>query len=192
MTSMDERSAVTMMKEGNIQGLEFLVNRYQVSAVHSAYLIVQDRSLAEDIVSGAFIKSFHKAHQILDGRPFRPWFFKIVINDAVKAAKSRLRYVRIESETEDEHQNLADWLIAPDPTPEEEVIYKEDIQALKKAITLLSPEERAVVVLRFYLDFSEEEAALKMRKPLSTVKYRFRNAKKRLNVFMGSIHNLKE
>jgi RNA polymerase sigma-70 factor (ECF subfamily) len=192
MTSMDELSAITMMKQGNIKGLEFLVNRYQISAIHSAYLILQDRPLAEDIVSGAFIKSFHKARQILDGRSFRPWFFKIVINDAIKSAKSRQRYVKFESGEDDECKDLADWLIAPESTPEDEVVVKEDIQALRKAIDILSPEERAIVVLRFYLDLSEEEAAIKIRKPLSTVKFRFRNAKKKLGVFMNSVNNLKD
>ena len=47
---MDERQAIARLKQGDLGGLEFLVRTYQLQALHAAYLIVQDRDLAEDIV----------------------------------------------------------------------------------------------------------------------------------------------
>jgi hypothetical protein len=40
---MDEQQAIANLKNGNLAGLEFLVHRYQVQAVHSAYLITCHR-----------------------------------------------------------------------------------------------------------------------------------------------------
>jgi len=37
---MDELQAITRLQQGDLNGLEFLVQRYQVPAVHSAYLII--------------------------------------------------------------------------------------------------------------------------------------------------------
>ena len=47
---MEDRIAISRLKQGDLTGLEALVNRYQAPAVHAAYLIVFDRALAEDVV----------------------------------------------------------------------------------------------------------------------------------------------
>ena len=46
---MEDRIAISRLKQGDLTGLESLVNRYQVQAVHAAYLVVYDLTLAEDI-----------------------------------------------------------------------------------------------------------------------------------------------
>jgi DNA-directed RNA polymerase specialized sigma24 family protein len=57
---MKELQAIARLKQGDLSGLEALVNQYQALAVHTAYLIVADRSLAEDIVQSAFLKAAKK------------------------------------------------------------------------------------------------------------------------------------
>ncbi len=84
---MEDRIAISRLKQGDLTGLESLVNCYQVRAVHAAYLILYDRARAEDVVRTAFVKVVERAHQFDDGRPFAPWFFRIVANDALKAAR---------------------------------------------------------------------------------------------------------
>ena len=49
-----EREAITRLKQGDIHGLELLVKQHQVKAVRTAYLITQDRSMAEDVVQACF------------------------------------------------------------------------------------------------------------------------------------------
>ena len=55
---MDEQLAIQRLKNGDISGLEFLVARYQVKAVRTAFLITRDPSLAEDIVQDSFMQAF--------------------------------------------------------------------------------------------------------------------------------------
>ena len=45
-----ERDAVRRIQRGDIAGLEDLVQRYQLQAARAAYLVVRDRSLAQDLV----------------------------------------------------------------------------------------------------------------------------------------------
>ena len=81
---MDDRIAISRIKQGDLNGLDFLVNRYQVRAVHAAYLVVYDRVLAEDIVQSAFVKVAERIDQFDEERPFAPWFFRIILNDAIR------------------------------------------------------------------------------------------------------------
>lgn len=54
---MDDQTAITCIKQGDWNGLESLLERYQARAVQAAYLIVFDHALAENIAQTAFIKA---------------------------------------------------------------------------------------------------------------------------------------
>ena len=73
-----------------------MVTRYQVPAVHAAYLIVRDRALADDVAYNAFLKAAERIQQFDDERPFGPWFYRIVVNDAVKLAKKQKRSISLD------------------------------------------------------------------------------------------------
>ncbi len=116
---MEERRAIERLKRGDPEGLEVLVRRHQVRAVRTAYLIVRDRSLAEDVVQGAFVKTYERIGRFDETRPFGPWFTKVVINDAIKAASRREKTVSYSGEGEDLVARLADPGSGPEDLAEE-------------------------------------------------------------------------
>lgn len=176
---MDDRIAISRIKQGDLNGLEFLVNRYQVRAVHAAYLILYDRALAEDIAQTAFVKVAERVQQFDEIRPFAPWFFRIVVNDALKLARKQKHSVSLE-ELDEPVAQLAQWLTDSHPLPEQLLEQKETRQNILKAIQSLSPERRAVIVMRYFLDMSEADMSRKMDRPLSTIKWWLRDARKQL------------
>lgn len=177
---MEDRIAISRLKQGDLAGLESLVDRYQVQAVHAAYLIVYDRALAEDIARTAFLKVAECIHQFDEERPFAPWFFRIVSNDALKAAKKQKRTISLEEQLEESTSQFAQWLVDPGSYPEQLVEEKEARRLIRDAIQSLPPEQRMVVLMRYFLDTSEVEISTKMGRPLSTIKWWLREARKRL------------
>ncbi len=177
---MEDQNAISRLKHGDLNGLETLVIHYQVQAVHAAYLILYDRSLAEDVVQAAFVKVAERIHQFDDERPFAPWFFRIVVNDALKLAKKQKRSVSLDEQLDEPTAHLANWLVDSDPHPEQLVEQKEIRQVILKAISSLPPGQRAVIVMRYFLDMSELELSTKMGRPLSTIKWWLRDGRKRL------------
>lgn len=182
---MDDRIAISRIKQGDLTGLETLVHRYQVQAVHAAYLIVYDRALAEDIAQTAFVKVVERIHQFDGERPFGPWFFRIVVNDAIKAAQKQKRQLPLE-EFDEPTTQLAEWLMDTHLQPERLIEQKQLSESILQAIQSLPPEQRAVVVMRYFLDMSEAELSTKMDRPLSTVKWWLRDARKRLYDLMSN------
>lgn len=89
----EERAAIEQLRRGDIDGLAVLVRRYQLRAVRAANLIVRDRPLAEDIVQTAFLRAYARIDQFDPSRPFGPWFLRVVVNDALKAARRADRLV---------------------------------------------------------------------------------------------------
>lgn len=182
---MEDQIAVSRIKQGDLNGLETLVNRYQVQAVHAAYMIVYDQAMAEDVAQAAFVKVVEHIHQFDEGRPFAPWFFRIVVNDALKLAGKQKRKISLEDLDEPAAQ-LAEWLTDPGLKPEQLLEEKQTRENILKAIQSLPPEQRAVVAMRYYLGMSEADMSAKMDRPLSTVKWWLRAARKRLFELMDS------
>jgi RNA polymerase sigma-70 factor (ECF subfamily) len=181
---MEDRTAISRLKQGDFKALEALVTRYQVPAVHAAYLIVRERTLAEDVAQNAFLKAAERIHQFDEERPFGPWFFRIVVNDAVKLAKKQKRNVSLDEHTDSQVERTAEWLKDPSLLPEQILEQKEIRTVILDAIETLTPEQRAVIVMRYFLEMSEADMSARMDRPLSTIKWWLREARRRLR---GSI-----
>lgn len=183
---MEDQIAISRLKQGDINGLESLINSYQAQAVHAAYLILYDRSLAEDVVQSAFIKAAERIHQFDDQRTFSPWFFRIVVNDALKLAQKQKRSISLEEKLDEPTSQLAKWLVNPELHPEQVIEQKETRKIILKAIQSLPPGQRAAIVMHYFLDMKMKEMSAETGRPLSTIKWWLRDARKRLHNLMNT------
>jgi RNA polymerase sigma-70 factor (ECF subfamily) len=172
---MEERRAIERLKRGDIGGLETLVRIHQVRAVQAAYLVLHDRSLAEDVAQDAFLRAYERIGGFDAGRPFGPWFMKVVLNDAVKTAARRERMLPLA-----ENDAPPTWLLDPQTGPQELVEEAEARHRVWQAIKKLPPAQRAVVVQRYYLGMSEAEMAESGGSPPGTIGWRLHAARKAL------------
>jgi RNA polymerase sigma-70 factor (ECF subfamily) len=181
-TPMDERDQIARLQQGDLSGLAGLVATHQVQAVRTAYLICHDRALAEDIVQAAFLRAYERITQFDPSRPFGPWFLRSVINDAIKAADHRERGLSLDH---DGGGPMA-LLVSPTPDPLALLMAAETQEAIWGALARLTPMQRAAVVLRYYLDWSEAEMAEYLECPPGTVKRRLHDARLRLRRLLPS------
>lgn len=175
---MTETEAIEQLKGGNIAGLELLVKMYQVRATQAAYLVVGDWQTAEDVVQSVFLYMYEHIRQFDSNRPFAPWFLRSVVNRACTVARDHKRSVSIDSEHSDP-PTFAERLIAPDL-----IDSLETRQAVWAALCELPPEQRAVVVLRYYLDMDTDDIAEELACPAATVKWRLYMARRRLRLLL--------
>ena len=183
---MDECRAVELLKAGNLEGLEILVRLFYFQAVRVSYLIVQDSALAEDIVQDAFIHAQDKIAQLSSDR-FRPWFMRMVINASLQAAKKQKRQVSLGEADEETAQFLAGWLVDKRPSPEEMVETEDLRQGVWKALSQLKPDQRAAVVMKYFLDMSEADITRELNTPLSTIKWRLFAAREKLRSLLNPL-----
>jgi DNA-directed RNA polymerase specialized sigma24 family protein len=92
---MDEKQAIQRLKQGDIHGLEFLVDQFQVKSVRVAYLITRDFGLAEEIVQESFVKVYRSMRTFDENSPFEPWFLRSVVNASVKMMQRSARQVEM-------------------------------------------------------------------------------------------------
>jgi RNA polymerase sigma-70 factor (ECF subfamily) len=188
--TLDETQAIAALRRGDLGGLEALVHRYQLRAIRTAYLIVRDRALAEDLVQAAFLRAYDRIGQFDLSRPFGPWFLRSVVNDAVKAATRQARQRSLDAPAGaagaagDDAALLAELLADPGPGPEDLAEAAEVRRAVWRALGRLPPAERGAIVLRYYLDRSERAMAAELNSPPGTIKWRLHSARERLRAWL--------
>lgn len=186
---MDENRAIQRLKNGDINGLEFLVARYQVKAVRTAYLITHDLSLAEDVVQDSFLNAFSSSKGFDSSRPFEPWFMKIVVNTAIKITQRSAKQIHIDDESD---ESLLSKFSDHCKSIEEHVESIEVQNQIWDAMRKLSPRQRAVIIQRYYLDMSEKEMVSNSGTAAGTVKWMLNAARIRLHHLLGEANRRSE
>ncbi len=178
---MTEAEAIDLLKHGDISGLELLVRTYQLRATQAAYLVVGDWQTAEDVVQTVFLQIYERIQQFESSRPFAPWLMRSVMNRACTVARRRKWTISIDSDGNDPNTGASfeDLLAAPDLMDS-----METRQVVWAALGELPPAQRAVIVLRYYLDMAEDEMAEELDCPVATVKWRLYMARKRLRLLL--------
>lgn len=181
-----ELEAVTRMKGGDIGGLEVLVQRHEVRAMRTAYLILGDVGLAQDVVQDAFMRA-HERIRLFDAeRPFAPWLMRIVVNVSIRTA-SRERRERSRARPLETDGGRWVEVVDRDPGPHELTEWADLRRRVVEALEQLPPAQRAAIVQRYYLDMSEAEMAEYEDAPPGTIKWRLHAARKKLSGVLNSL-----
>jgi RNA polymerase sigma-70 factor (sigma-E family) len=127
--------------------LDVLYRRHYLDMLRLAYLISGDRALAEDLVQDAFIRVAGRFLELRNPDAFGPYLKRTVVNLCRKQfRRKRVERAYVEREA---HRPVA-ASTQPDVPVQE---------AVRTALSRLSPRQRAAIVLRFYGDLSEREIA---------------------------------
>ena len=160
---MAERAWIRGAQQGSVADLERLFRAHWPRAYRAARLVTGDAAAAEDIAQEAFLAAVRNLDRFDRRRPFAPWLHRIVVNRAIDWTRAR----KLRAEVE-----LGDHVPAvPDP--------ELDGSALGR-IAELSPEHRAVVVLRYVLEYTPGEIAELLDLPRGTVNSRLRRGLDRM------------
>ena len=158
----DERAWVRGAQAGSASDLEALFRDQWPRAYRAAYLVVHDAAAAEDIAQESFLAAVRALDTFDRRRPFGPWLHRIVVNRSIDWARAR----SLRREAGDEALAAAEARVEP---PKQAV--SEEVTA---ALAALPPEQRAVIVMRYLLEYSPGEIARMLGLPRGTVNYRLR------------------
>ena len=153
----EERAWVRGAQAGSVSDLEALFRSHWPSAWRAAYLVVHDAAAAEDIAQEAFLAAIRNLDRFDRRRPFRPWLHRIVVNRAIDWSRSQTLRAELEL-----HDTAA--------TPSTPDVGSDIVAAIQK----LPPEHRAVIVLRYLLEYTPGEIASMLDLPRGTVNSRLR------------------
>ncbi len=158
-----DASLVRAAQRGSADAFAELFRRHWPRAHRAAWLVVHDAAAAEDVAQEAFVSVVRSLDRFDRRRPFAPWLHRIVVNRAIDWA--RAHELRRELSADSAPESAARERPAQAERPSD---------ATLEALARLSPEQRAVVVLRHLLDFTPSEIAQALDLPQGTVNSRLR------------------
>jgi RNA polymerase sigma-70 factor (ECF subfamily) len=156
-----EQALIRGATAGSEEDLEQLFRRFWPRAYRIAFLIAHDHAAAEDIAQEAFVQAIRRLDRFDRRRRFAPWLGAIVANRAIDWTRARA------ARRESDHASAEPPAPADAPTGR----YSDEVLA---ALATLSPEQRAVVVLRYVLEYTPGEIAGALELPRGTVNSRLR------------------
>ena len=169
--------------KGDTAAFGRLVARHQSAARHLAAALVGPAD-ADDVAQEAFVRAYRALASFRPGSPFRPWLLRIVANLAGNhrrgAQRRERRTARVAALVD------AGGPRPGEPGPGEQVEQADDRRRLTEALDRLPHKDREVLVIRYLLEFSEEETAAVLGCPRGTVKSRSARALQKLRAHIDS------
>jgi RNA polymerase sigma-70 factor (ECF subfamily) len=158
---VDQRHLVERARKGDHDAFATLVRAAVVRLDAAARLILRDRELAQDAVQEALVRAWRDLPSLRDPERFDAWIRQLTVHACIDVArKRRRRMIEVELDPLD-LQPVADGSRA---------VAQRDL--VDRALSVLEPEWRAIVVLHFYLGMPLQQVAGTLGIPVGTAKSR--------------------
>jgi len=188
---VEDGELVRRCQAGDTAAFNDLVTRYRGKAFSMAYGMVQNEQDAWDLAQEGFLKAWRSIHRFKGESSFYTWLYRIMTNVTIDA----LRRKGIRGETEFDDQ-IAPASVDPGsrttpsaaPLPHRKLEQNEIGQRIQEAIAKLTPEHRAVIVMKELEDLQYNEIAEILGCSIGTVMSRLFYARKKLQTLLKDVY----
>ncbi len=174
--SADDKPLIAECLQGNTAAFGELVRRYQERLYNSVYRLVGSAEDAQDVVQEAFLNAYQSLDGFKGDARFFTWLYRIAVNTAISHKRKHRTMVPMETQKNGEHS------IEPhDPSeasrPEHALEQAEQQRRVRQALDRLSPEHRAVLVMKDLEGQKYETMAEILHVPIGTIRSRLHRAR---------------
>ena len=180
MTVLFENEIIRSVLRGNVNDFEKLVTAYEKNVYNIALRMVGDPDDAADMTQETFIKAYRALSSFRGDSKFSSWLYRIASNVCLDFLRSRSRHPQVSLSTVDEDDRATFELPDMRQNPEEQLMKKLGMEAVRRGLDSLPEEQRQILLLREIQGFSYEEIAGALNLESGTVKSRIFRARKRL------------
>jgi RNA polymerase sigma-70 factor (ECF subfamily) len=165
---VEDAALVTRTLGGDPAAFGILVERYQRPLYTVAFRMLSNSDDARDATQTAFVRAYERLSTFNPDHRFFSWIYRIVINECLNLIRNR------------RPEEALTPAMAAAGSPFETAASHERRDQVQAALLELSPDYRAVVVLRHFGGLSYDEVASALGVPAKTVKSRLHTARQRL------------
>lgn len=182
---VDDRRLIVECLQGRTAAFGELVRRYQDRLYHSVYRVVDNAEDAYDVVQEAFLNAYQSLNSFKGDAEFFTWLYRIAFNSAISLKRKRRAVLRLEW-GHDEKTGVEPIDESAYSEPGSNLARTEDEAVLQRALNRLSPEHRAVLVLKDLEGQKYEDIAEILDVPIGTIRSRLHRARLELRELLQS------
>ncbi|HXG39011.1 MAG TPA: sigma-70 family RNA polymerase sigma factor [Bacteroidota bacterium] len=176
----DDFQLIRSFQAGDETAFEELVRRYQRQVANIIYLTLGDRSQIEDLTQETFIRVYRSLDKFAFDSSFYSWLYRIAVNLCIDEMRRRKIKRTLSLDFFSESRLEREETSVTQRSGADEVLDKEKRATILAALDKLSPEYKAVIVLREYNDLSYAEIAKILKISPQAVKSRIFRARSEL------------
>lgn len=182
-----DQELIKLYLDGNDKAFETLMLRHKDKVFTSILLLVKDIALAEDFFQDTFCKVIDKlnARKYDEQGKFLPWVLRIAHNMCMDYFRKSKKDYLFESAPGD--FDIFSEIPNNALTPDKLMTRQEEDHYVNKFIDLLPEDQKEVLILRHFYEYSFQEIAKMTNSNISTATGRMRYALKNLKKMMDSI-----
>jgi RNA polymerase sigma-70 factor (ECF subfamily) len=169
----DNELVQRIVKTNDTHLFAVLYDRYVSMVYNKCYGFASSKEEAQDLTHDIFIKLFVKLRTFKGAAKFSTWLYSFTYNFCVN-------YVTRNNYKKNEKNFEGDLPDSEELDSSDESIYSMKSDKLKKALQLIDPNEKMILLLKYQDDFSIKEIQEAMEIGESAVKMRLKRAKEKL------------
>jgi RNA polymerase sigma-70 factor (ECF subfamily) len=184
--SADEPRLIADCLAGDSAAFGVLVRRYQARLFNTVYRLVDNAEDAQDVVQEAFLNAYQSLDTFKGDALFFTWLYRIAVNTAISLKRKQRVVLRLDS-----GRNGESPLEPLDPSdhsrPGHALEQAEEEKRVRQALSRLSPEHRAVLVMKDMEGQKYEAMAEVLQVPIGTIRSRLHRARLELRELLEKL-----
>jgi len=178
---LSEKELIELLKKGDRDAFNVLIEQYQSKVINIAYGLLSDREDALDASQEVFVKIFRSIEGFKENSSLSTWIYRITANICKDYLRKRMRTAKTVSiDNTDDEDNEIYTLPDTGDTPEQAAEKTEIRREISEAIKSMSDDYKKVIILCDIEGLSYDDAAKILKCPTGTVKSRLNRARQNL------------
>jgi RNA polymerase sigma-70 factor (ECF subfamily) len=169
---IEDTTLVRRTLAGDQEAFSALVEKYKDPVFNVAYRMLGNPTEAEDVAQEAFVRAYTQLHTYKDSHRFSTWLLSIASHLSIDQLRRR-RFLALPLE----NVPFLEWIADVGPSPEQSALRRETADDMQRILDTLPVKYRAVLLLRYWHDFSYEEIAQTLDLTPALVKARLHRAR---------------
>jgi len=186
--SADDRQLIAECLNGDPTAFGVLVRRHQDRLFNTVYRMVGNAEDAQDVVQEAFLSAFQSLEGFKGDSLFFTWLYRIAVNTAISYKRKKRLALSL-----DIGKNGEQAIDPHDPSDQSRPGYAleqvEQGRRIQLALNRLSPEHRAVLILKDMEGQKYEAMAEILQVPIGTIRSRLHRARLELRDLLEKDEN---
>ena len=188
---VEESVLLKRIRAGETELFARLVEAHQKKIYRIALYYVRDTVAADTLTQDTFVKAFEHIGRFREEAQFETWLTRIAINLSLNYLKQQQRERKRNAgdilAQNPQGEPVALQVADPGGSPEEQLLQKETMARIGRALSLMSQQQKIVFQLRHYEGLSLEEIREVTQLNVGTIKsHLFRAVQKVRDVLRGS------
>ena len=187
LEAMSDIALVELVLADDQDAFTVLVERYKDAVQNLAYRMLSNTAEAEDVTQETFVRAYTQLATYKPAHKFSTWLLSIASHLAIDQLRRR-RFLALPLED----VPFLEWIVDSGASPEQSTLQGEQQDEIQVYLQRLPGKYRAVIVLRYWYDFSYEEISRTLNLTPALVKARLHRARELLARYMNQISSNEE